>query len=147
MAKSLGQPPKPVTTLDDGHFRTAIRIPFEGGCPEAYLRQHAHDELWIRWLRDALLGIPLRDVVSDGKVLPAAKLLPIIIARAALPLAEHVYPVFSAVMNQLWPPEAAKWLSQAPRLTEANGLIKQALAHASSYQGFEYLRQVDLRLL
>ncbi len=147
LAKAPGEAPEPVSFLDDGRFRTALRIAYDGGSLKDYVLRHASNELWVRWLRDALLGIPLRDIVAEGRTFRAIKLLPKIMETAALPLGEHVYSVFSAIMNELWPPEAGRWISQAPRLVEANALIMQALNHASAYQGFEHLREVDLRLL
>lgn len=147
LAKAPGETPEPVSFLDDGRFRTALRFAYDGGSLNDYLLRHASDEVWVRWLRDALLGIPLRDIEAGGRTFRANKMLPKIMERAALPLGEHVYSAFSAIMNELWPPEAGRWISQAPRLTEANTLIKQALNHASAYQGFEHLREVDLRLL
>ena len=105
-----------LTCLDDGRFITVLRFHRDGEGLVDFLARRCRDELWIRWLRDSYMGIPLRDIDAGGQRLDAMQLLPRIMENAALPLAEHVGTVFQAVAEGLWPEEAAAMIAHAPRV-------------------------------
>lgn len=146
--RKTGAQPQPLTLLDDGCYQTALRLPLDKSePPKAYLLCEAADELWIRWLRDSLIGLPPRSIECNGKILPAGKLLPQLIDAVALPDSEQVVAVFRAVMMELWPPQAAGWLVKAPRLRGADQLIRKVLSGAKGSAGFERLSEVTAHLL
>ena len=105
-----------LTCLDDGRFITVMRFHRDNEDLVDFLARSCRDELWIRWLRDSYMGIPLRDIDAGGQRLDAMQLLPRIMENAALPLAEHVGTVFQAVAEGLWPEEAAAMIAHAPRV-------------------------------
>jgi hypothetical protein len=119
-----------VSVLDDGQVKTQIYAAWFQHCSDLdQLISLIAPALWARWLRDSVLGTPLRDVEFKNETLNALGLLPKIMEKACPPREEHLHGIFSAVLHAQWPPVVLDILFELPQMKGQEEKVKYALQH------------------